>query len=364
MQTELLENETPELQLVDPPANEATMPRADAVAIFADYQTKVAALDETAGNLKVTKTTDTLGQKMAREARLSYRAIRLEVDKARVGLVDGMTKEVRRINSNAKQVIDHCEAKEKMLLEQEQFIERETARLENEARTTRAAEIAPFLNGPLTVDLGKITEEDYQKMLADAKDLHELRERRKREAEEAAAKKAADEKAEQDRIKAENDKLKAEAAQKEADRLAAEEAARVERAAIKAKADAELADANRKAAKAKAVADDAAKKAADALAAAARETKRLKDIADQKEKEAAAEQARKDQEERDAQAARDEAARKAAAAPDREKLLAFAEQIRAMGIPVLSPAAQKVQADVAAKLEGFANWIVKQADAL
>ena len=64
-------------------------------------------------------------------------------------------------------------------------------------------------------------------------------------------------------------------------------------------------------------------------------------------------------------AAETEAARKAAAAPDKDKLIAYAAAVRALGIPVLvTPEAQSLGNLIASQREKFASWISDKAGAL
>jgi hypothetical protein len=57
--------------------------------------------------------------------------------------------------------------------------------------------------------------------------------------------------------------------------------------------------------------------------------------------------------------------RKAAAAPDRDKLIAFATQLRALQVPVLSTTTGKSAAKtLAAQVNKFAEWIEAKADTL
>jgi len=59
------------------------------------------------------------------------------------------------------------------------------------------------------------------------------------------------------------------------------------------------------------------------------------------------------------------AAKKAAAAPDKLKIDGFASTVRALDVPAMkTEAGQAVAAEIAAKVENFANWIEAQAASL
>lgn len=384
------------------PAPEATpalelMPRADNLSIWGDLKAKAEALKLTAETLNVTSIEDTAGQKLARATRLSLREIRIAVEKRRKDIVEDMTKETARINSAARAVKEFIEPLEARLEEQEKFIERETARIRHELNVARYEEIKPFIPagsiGDALRNYGDMTEAQWRECLADTKDLHALKQKREADAEAARLAKVKAEADERERIRLENIKLKEEAeahdaaakvereaaakrqrdieAKAEADRKAAAEVLRKEREAAAAKAEKE-----RKAAEEARQAiewerqkerEAAAEKqrAADAAAAkerAAREKlekeKAAADAADKRRKEAAAEA------EKQRLADEAEARRKAAAAPDREKLIAFADSLAALSVPDVSKASIAVRENVAAKLQSFVNWIKTQAATL
>ena len=58
--------------------------------------------------------------------------------------------------------------------------------------------------------------------------------------------------------------------------------------------------------------------------------------------------------------AEEEAKRKAAAAPDREKLIQFANGVRALPVPTLSPERESLTRTIRDQIEKFAVWAEKQ----
>lgn len=351
MSTDLLEpvSETPPLGL---------MARADAVSILDAFMKKAEALRKTAETLTVTSVDDTAGQALARTTRLSLRSIRIELEKQRVGLVEEMTKETRRINSTAKAVKDFIEPLEERLLEQEQFVDREKERIRNELRQNRQKELAPYLTSPPAFDLGLMEPDSYATFLADQKDLNALRIQREKAAEEARIAREKADAEEREQMRVENERLRAEAAERE--RVAAEERRKADE---ELKALEETARKEREAAAAKqreieAVAAEERRKAEAAL----RLEREAREAAERRQQEAAdAENRRVAAELRAEEARRAEeaaAAEKAAAAPDKEKLEAFADMIAGLQVPAAtSPAGRKVAAEVAAKVANFSKWI-------
>lgn len=314
--------------------------------------------------------------KEARRLRLDCFAVaRREAEKAKTTLKADILRIGKLIDTENGKIWDRCQAAEKHLKDIEDFEENERARLEQETRARRTAEITPFLTGPLAVDLGKITEEEYQRQLTDAQDLHALRKQREEEAKKAAEEQARKEREERERIareaeerRLEVERLRKEAAEKEAarqaelDRLRKEQAekeaqARKEREEAEARSRAQLAELEKKA--------KAEREAAEAKAQ--QERARLAEEARLAREQAAKERAAREQAEAAArqQAEAEEAARrKAAAAPDAEKLRAFAASLLALPVPSLSADSHATQQILADKINAFSTWVNSLADKL
>lgn len=314
--------------------------------------------------------------KEARALRLDcFRQARLGADKAKTSLKADVLEFTRAVDKKNGEIWDRCEAIEKHLEDIERFEENERRRVEQENRQSRAAEIAPFLTGPTSVDLGIITEGDYQRMLADAKELHAVRQerdRKEKEEQEAILKAAADERRriaaekeeERQRVAAENARLRAEAEARaqevererqrvEEERRKEREAAAAAQRAIEAKAQAEREAAAAAARKEKARMD--AERAA-LEAEQAKERARLKAEADkagaERKRLADAETARlkKEADEKKAAAL---AAKKAAAAPDIQKLAAFIISEEDKNLPELR------NGDITARINGVHQTYVR-----
>lgn len=287
--------------------------------------------------IKVTSIDQRAEMKLARTIRLELKNVRIEAEKKRKELKADALLMGKAIDGVNNLLLAAIEPLERHLQEQENFAERlmeaERARLVAE----RSEALRPYLTeGQAVPVLDTMTAEQWAAYLADAKLLHEakIEAARKAEAERIAAEQAAA--AERERLRVENERLRAEAAEREA----------------KAKAEREAAE------RAQREAAEKARKEREALEAKAKAEREAREAA---ERELAAKQAA------EAKAAADaaKAAKKAAAAPDKAKLQAIATAVRALPVPTVStPEAATVLADITAKIESFAKWIETQTASL
>ena len=252
-----------------------------------------------AEGLVVTDAGQTREMKMAREARLALREIRVNADKTRKALkADALAygNAVQAVFNTIKLAIEPIE---KHLLDQEQFLEIQAKKERERLDAERASELRPYaeFGGDLTFSdtpYGSMTPEGWEKYLQAAKDAKAAHE--KAEAERIAREKAEAE--ERERLRKENERLQAEARDRE--RAAAEERRKMEEQARKER-------------------EEAARK----LAAERAERERLE-----------AEARKREEEEARRKEAEEEARRKAEAAPDKEKLLAYANELGTLPVPV------------------------------
>jgi len=278
--------------------------------------------------------------KTANELRLSLKKARCSADKAKDSLLEDVKEFSKKVHAANGDIWDRCEKAEKHLEGIEKFEETERRRVEQENRTKRANEIAPFLSGPCVVDLGMVTEDEYQQMLADSRQLHGIREEEKRKAKADADAKAAQEaedrkriaaeqEAERQRIADENARLKKEAAAREA-------AAKAERERIEKEREKERAEA---AAKQRAIEEKARVDRENAEQMARVERVKLQQKLDDErataKRLADAESARFKKEAEEKKKA-DAAAKKAAAAPDLVKLRKLADDILNESLPAMA----------------------------
>jgi hypothetical protein len=334
--------------------------------IFQPFQAVLEKWEAKASALVVTDMSQKTEMAQARLARLELKEARVNMDKTRKKMVEGLKARTGKIDGVARTIREKLEALEEQLRASEEFAERHAAQQKAQLKVAREAELLPFVETPILGDLSDLSTEAYAKTLADAKLLKQAKL-------DAIAKAEADRKAkeeadriERERIIAENAKIKAEAA--EAARLAEVERQRIEaeRAEERRKAQEEAAriEAERKEERRKADAEAArvaeiARKEREAIEAkakaeaekAAKEAAKLKAELEAKAKAEAAEKARIAKEE----AARAESLRVAAAAPDKAKLKAFAAVIRGLEAPALNN--KDVQIQLSEQTEEFAVWI-------
>lgn len=294
------------------------------------------------------------------------RELRLKTVKIRTGAGDlkDSRKRIHLLKGNLEQaaynlIAASCKLAEETFVTVEKAREIAEAKRQTELKTVRDAEILPFIEFvPAGLDMGKMTEEDYQKLLSGAKMQMKakIEAEKKAEAERIAAEQARI--AEEKRIREENERLKKEAEEKEKqleaerakteqERKVAEEKARKEREALEAKAEEE----RKKAAEIARI----EKEKADAVLKAEQEAK-AKLEAELKAKADAEDKARKEAE---------LSAKKAAAAPDKDKLLALAIQISTMKLPELkTPEAKAILSDVETLIAKTAAYINTKAATL
>jgi hypothetical protein len=360
-------------------------------------------LIEDAKAVVVTDATMVTEIKRARELRLSLRKVRVDAEKLKEKLKENSLREGRAIQGVWNLVKLHIEPVEQRLQEAEDFAVRAEADRKAKIKADRDALVKPYAD-PTFYQLGDMPEDAFQKLLHGLKAAAQavIDAAEKARVEKEAKDKA--EAAERERVRLENERLRAEAAEKEAalkiereKAAAAAELARREKeasdaAAAKAKADAEAelakareaatkeaarlkAEADAKLAEERKLAEQAAAKLkaeADAETARLKEIARLADLkakADAAKAKALADEAQlvvlaqaaldrqaREQFEADAKAreasrlaaiaAEQAAAAKAEKAPEKEKLIAFAMQIRALQVPELSTDAGRAVATV------------------
>jgi len=341
---------------------------------FAPFFRDAKAILDTSRTITVTDATQVTEINASRQNRLKLRAVRIAADKTRKTLKEDSQKLGNAIQSIYNLLALDIEKEEKRLQDAEDFAERAEAERKEKLKQERTAALvnADALADLTGYDLGAMSDASFSNLLESTKMV-------------VAARKAAAYKAESERI--------------ESARIAAEELARKE-----AERQAELAEAQKKAAEAAAMAKaerearekvEAEAKAREAAATA--EAKRLADVARaeqiKRDAEIIAERSRiksesdaREKAERDAKLAaeaeakklrdaetariaadakakseREAAEKKAAQAPDKEKLLTFADSVAALTVPeVGTDAAKAVREEVTSKVRNFANWIRSQ----
>ena len=326
-----------------------------------------------------------------------FRGARLSAEHYHKDKTGEMTRWKQKMDKGRAMVLELCSDVEKHLKEILKFPELEEARIEDENRAYRVKALTPYLNGAIAVDLGKISEVEFQVLLTETKELWEFRQAKQKEADERARI------AEEARQKAEADRLaevKRKADEDAAQAAAEAEARKAEIAKLKADADAaqakrdaelkklrdDQAERDRIAAQERKAMEDRSRRelAAQAerhkleaqrqysvtiaeRAAAAEENRRIREAAEEQQRIAEEERKKAEAAQREAQRIKDEAAaaakakaeaeRIAAAAPDVDKLRIFATTIRGLSVPELpaNPATAQLLAD---KTAAFSRWVL------
>ena len=312
-----------------------------------------------AASIIVTSAEDKDSIKAARDARLALKNIRVGADKTRKAMKEDSLRLGRAIDG-AYNMLEHAiKPLETYLEDQEKIAERlEHERLQNLRETRLAALKEADPDHIPTGDVAAFFDDQFEKILGDVRDLRKLRiERQQREEQERIERERKDAE-ERERIRQENERLKAEAAAREAEMQAERERVAKERAEADAKAAAERRAIEEQARKEREEAETKAKAEAAARAKAEAEVRELREANERREREAkeAAEKAEAD---------RLAAEKKATRAPDKAKLRGFAASVRAMVVPeTATEDGKRVASEIAAKVQNFANWIVTQTENL
>jgi hypothetical protein len=289
---------------------------------------------ERAEGLIVTDVNQTREMKMAREARLALREIRVNANKTRKALKEDSLRYGRAVQGVYNVIEYLIKPIEQHLYDQEKFAEIKEAERKAELKVFREDELSAFSEFvPFGVNLSEMPEDDYNKLLNGARlqFQQKIEAEKKAEAERIAKEKAEAE--ERERIRKENERLRKEAEQREKE-LAEE----------RAKAEAE-----RKAAEEKAKKE---REAQEAILAEERAAKaRLE--AEIKAKKEAEEKAKQE-----AERARIEAEQKAAAASDNEKIETLADAVLSLQVPDLNN--EKTKEKIEEQLAVLYKFLISQ----
>lgn len=394
---------TPEAEIIPPGQGPtevqlAVMPRADGIVRFRPLSAQLDIAFENTACLTISADMTPEDQervaKEARRARLDLIApVRRDAGTIHKELKSGILEIGRKLDEAEREIRRKCEAEEERLKQIEQFPEEERERKRIALNTARRAALEPYVTTPIG-DLSAMTQEDFDKVLADARELYEVREekriraekeaaeaeeRRKKEEEERRIKEAEErarlekEAAEQ---RAELERLKKEATEKERQRKkelermrreqeAREAAARKEREESEERSRQQLKELEERTRKER----EAAEAARERQAAIDAEKARVERERIAKEKEAAeaalAEERRRreaaeaEERRKKAEAAAEE--RRRAAAPDIEKIMAYRAAVIDIRIPELSD--EKAKGAVLAARVAFVRSLQAIADA-
>jgi len=354
---------------------------------FAPYFRDAKAILDVSRSITVTDATQVSEIRASRENRLKLRAVRVAADKTRAALKEDSKRLGDAIQGVYNLLVLDISAEEKRLQDAEDFAERAEAARKEKLKQDRLAILAPYQLDLTGYDLAGMSDAGFTNLVESTKMAIEARR--------IATEKAEAERIERERIAAEEAaRLKAEqdariAAAEEAARIAraeTEELARVQRekdAAAKAelarieaiaKAEREAAELARKEAE-RLAREEQIKRDAEIIAERARvkaeadareaEERKARQAAEMEAKRLREEEAARRMAEERAKADAIEAARRAAQAPDKEKLLAFADVVAKLTVPMASTdQGRAVAGHIQQKCANFSKWIVEQANAL
>lgn len=291
---------------------------------------QIAALEREYMALTVSGVDDQRGCQLVHEARMNVKQKRVAVEKRRKELKADALAYGRQVDAVAKQLTEPLQSIELYLQEQEDIVAKEKQRIAEEKERQRQAEIKARIDKLAKVgsvrpeaELAAMSNQQFAECFLAAETAFE-----ERKVAEAKAKAEADAERERQRIEAE--RLAKERAALEAERAKAQ-AEREALEAEKRRIEKEKADAER------------AKELEKARAEAA-EQARLAEI--ERHRREAEEKAERERREAEAKAdaerkAAEEKARQEALRPDKEKILAFANDLASLGVPDLSNLSKK-----------------------
>lgn len=321
--------------------------------------------NEKAKELIVTDVSQTREMKMAREARLALKEIRVNADKTRKALKEDSIRYGKAVQG-VYNVIEYLIVPiEKHLEEQEKFPEIQEEKRVKALEEERQSKILPYAEFvPFASNLGKLTDEQFDKLFTGAKLQYDAKIEAERKAEqERIAREKADAE-ERERIRIENERLKAEAIEREkaakAEREAAEKKQReIEEAARK---DREAAEAEKK----RLQAEYEEKQRAEA------EKRKQAEETERKERERLQAQLRAREQAEEAERTRAEAekeaqlkAEKAAAkAPDKIKLQKLIESISFPESEMKTAEGKELYNSLRLRFDGFKNWATNQINSI
>lgn len=288
--------------------------------------------------------------KIAREIRMALKNNRVAAEKVKDDSKAAMLIEGRLIDSLNNIVKNTSKGLELKCEQIEKDAEiKEAARIEA-IRTERAEMLSPYVEDANIFPLGTMTDEQFETMLSGYKLAKQQKIEQEQKAEAERLEREAAEKLEQERIRVENERLKAEAVERELrmeqERKAAAEAQRLIDEENKKKI-AAIEEENKRA-REKAAAELKAQKEASEKIAAELEKKK-------KEETAAAEKLAAEN------AAKLAAEKKAAKAPDKQKLKACIELLPEISLPEIKDEQLKsVAADIKVKYAAFKTWALQQ----
>jgi len=312
--------------------------------------------------------------KKARACRLAIRKVRLSGEAVRKAQKANALAYGKAVDGFYNILDADLAPVEKALQDAEDTAERAEIARKDAIEAGRKTAMAPYVSDVALYAVRDMTNAAFSALLIGVKTAKEQADAATAKAEAERIDREKAEATERERIRQENERLRQEAIAREAasktEREAAEKKLAEERAEsarkqreIEAKAELERKEAAAKAAKERAEAEAKAKAEREKIEASARAEKEAREQAEleaKKLRELAAKQAEEREEIKRKAAAE---AKKAAQAPDKQKIMAFAQTVRELKFPVLKTNGS-LEAEVSVQIEKFAAWIETKAEKL
>lgn len=323
----------------------------DALSPFVSQAGEIARAAEA---INVTDATQVSEIRKARTLRLQIKACRVEADKARKGLKETSLKRSQFIDAAGRHVAALIEPVEERLTAMEEFAERAEAARKAALKTEREAQLKPFGVDTSFYQLGDMPEAQFIQLLESTRLAHDAKiaAAKKVEEDRIAAEKAREE--EEQRIRDENVRLQREAQERETAARAERERLESEAAEQRRTAEEAAKKEREEAAERLRVAEETARKEREAIEANARAEREAAEATARSEREAIEARAKVEREAAEAEARREREARQrleaeaeerarvvreladaeraaahaAAIAPDKDKLIAWANELQ------------------------------------
>lgn len=328
------------------------------LANFQNYFEIAAEWENKAKMLIVTNESQKAEMKMAREGRLFLKEKRVAVERTRKELKEQSLREGQTIDAIAKILKNLIEPIENYLEQQEKFIEIKEAAMKAERKEKRVKILTDLNFDFQFVDILNMPDEKFNELVLKIENERDAKIAAEKKAEEERIAKIEAERIENERIRIENERLKKEAEEKEKQAKIEREKIEKERE-IERKKQAEILAKQESEAKEKAriEAEKQAKIQAELKAKA--EAEKLEREKLEKELKAKAEAELKAQQEKERiEKERIELEKKAKNAPEKEKLIKFAELIENLQRPeIKTDEANKIMIDVNILLSKVSNFI-------
>jgi len=317
------------------------------LANFQNYFEIASEWENKAKMLTVTNESQKTEMKMAREGRLFLKEKRIAVEKTRKELKEQSLREGQTIDAIAKILKNLIEPIENHLEKQEKFIEIREAAIKAERKEKRI-KILTVLQFDFTfVDILNMPDIQFDELVLKIENERDSKIAAEKKAEEDRLAKIETEKKENERIRIENEKLKKEAEEKE-------KQAKIEREEIEKEREIERKKQTEILAKQKAEAKEKARIEAEKQAKIQAELK-AKAEAEKKQREIIEAELK----------AKEEAEKKSANAPEKIKLLKFAEILDNISRPIMNTdEAKKIMSDVNGLILKVTNYIKEKSEKL